>query len=106
MLLNNIAGIFRKWHTITHIKYPEHIKETSIHIIKIIGKKINAKIPKPLVLEIISQTINKEPYQLEVNKNYQKGGGNELTPEDIKNIIANDTKLKNIFYNLTNNYNL
>ena len=66
-------------------------------------KKVNKekKIPKYLVYEIISQVINGDPYQHEVKKEYQKGGNNELTPEDIKNIIANDTKLKNIFDNLT-----
>ena len=111
VLLNNIIRI-SKWHTSTHTEQHENIKNEVMNIlltIKEVNKKVNKekKISKYLVYEIISQAINEEPYQHEVKKDYQKGGNNELTPEDSKNIIANDTKLKNIFDNLiTDNYNL
>ena len=108
VLLNNITRI-SKWHISTHTEQHKNIKNEVMKILFTMKnvneklKKVNKekKIPKYLVYEIISQVINEEPYQHEVKKEYQKGGNNELTPEDIKNIIANDTKLKNIFDNLT-----
>ena len=64
------------------------------------------EIPKPIILEIISETINDQPYEHEWPLDYvqeQKGGNKNISMNNIENIIMNDTELKKIFDTITNN---